>query len=92
MAINEPIQWYPGHMAKAGRQIKEKLKLIDTVVEVLDARVPIASRNPDISQYTAFKQHIILLNKSFAVRATTISAAWMRWAEVLWPGPWSVQR
>ena len=51
-------------MAKADRQIKEKLKLIDTVVEVLDARVPVAGRNPDISQYTAHKNHIIVLNKT----------------------------
>ena len=61
---NEIIQWYPGHMAKAGRQIREKLKLIDTVIEIIDARVPIASRNPDIQQYTHNKQHIILLNKA----------------------------
>ena len=48
MAKSDAIQWYPGHMAKAGRQIREKLKLIDTVIEVIDARVPVASRNPDI--------------------------------------------
>ncbi|MEG1432962.1 ribosome biogenesis GTPase YlqF [Eubacterium sp.] len=64
MAKSDAIQWYPGHMAKAGRQIREKLKLIDTVIEVIDARVPVASRNPDIAQYTAFKRHIILLNKA----------------------------
>ncbi|MEG0075646.1 MAG: ribosome biogenesis GTPase YlqF [Eubacterium sp.] len=64
MEKNDVIQWYPGHMAKANRQIREKLKLIDIVVEVLDARLPIASRNPDINQYTAYKQHIILLNKA----------------------------
>ncbi|MDO4287901.1 MAG: ribosome biogenesis GTPase YlqF [Eubacterium sp.] len=58
------IQWFPGHMAKAERQIKEKLKLIDIVVEVLDARLPVASKNPDIDQYTANKQHLVLLNKS----------------------------
>lgn len=58
------LQWYPGHMKKADRQIKEKLKLIDTVVEVLDARVNYASRNPDIRQYTRNKQHIIVLNKA----------------------------
>ena len=58
------VQWFPGHMTKAGRQIKEKLKLIDIVIEVLDARLPVASKNPDIDQYSAHKQHIILLNKS----------------------------
>jgi ribosome biogenesis GTPase A len=64
MAKSDALQWYPGHMAKAGRQIQEKLKLIDTVIEVLDARVPIASRNPEILKFVGCKGHIILLNKS----------------------------
>lgn len=64
MAKSDAIQWYPGHMAKADRQIREKLKLIDTVIEVLDARVPVASRNPDIQRYIRNKNHIILLNKA----------------------------
>lgn len=51
-------------MKKADREIKEKLKLIDTVIEVLDARVPYSSRNPDIKNYTRNKEHIIVLNKS----------------------------
>ena len=60
------IQWYPGHMAKAGRQIGEKLKLIDVVIEVLDARVPRASRNPGIFKMLKGRcvSHVILLNKS----------------------------
>lgn len=61
---NQELQWYPGHMKKADREIKEKLKLIDTVIEVLDARVPYSSRNPDIKNYTRNKEHIIVLNKS----------------------------
>lgn len=64
MEKNDAIQWYPGHMAKASRQIREKLKLIDIVVEVLDARLPIASKNPDIDQYTEHKRHLVLLNKA----------------------------
>lgn len=64
MDNNQIIQWYPGHMAKANRQIREKLKLIDVVVEVLDARIPLASRNPDINQYCQNKQHLVVLNKS----------------------------
>lgn len=64
MEKNDVIQWYPGHMAKASRQIREKLKLIDIVVEVLDARLPIASKNPDIDQYTEHKRHLVLLNKA----------------------------
>lgn len=60
------IQWYPGHMAKAGRQIHEKLQLIDVVIEVLDARVPRASRNPGIAQMLKGRRvkHVVLLNKS----------------------------
>ena len=60
------IQWYPGHMAKAGRQIGEKLKLIDVVIEVLYARVPRASRNPGIFKMLKGRcvSHVILLNKS----------------------------
>ena len=46
------IQWFPGHMAKTRRQIEEKLKLIDVVVEVLDARIPMSSKNPDIEEMT----------------------------------------
>lgn len=44
------INWYPGHMAKTKRQIAEDLKLIDIVIEILDARIPIASQNPDINK------------------------------------------
>ena len=57
------INWYPGHMAKTKRQIIEDLKLIDIVIELLDARIPISSRNPDIAQITKNKKKIIVLNK-----------------------------
>jgi ribosome biogenesis GTPase A len=57
------INWYPGHMAKTRRQIIEDLKLIDVVIELLDSRIPIASRNPDIAEITKNKKRIILLNK-----------------------------
>ena len=57
------ISWYPGHMAKTRRQITEDLKLIDVVIELLDARIPISSRNPDIKMLTKSKKKIILLNK-----------------------------
>ena len=57
------INWYPGHMAKTRRQITEDLKLIDVVIELLDARIPISSRNPDIKEITKNKKKIILLNK-----------------------------
>lgn len=58
------INWYPGHMAKTRKQIIEDLKLIDVVIELLDARIPLSSRNPDIAQITKGKKKIILLNKS----------------------------
>lgn len=58
------INWYPGHMAKTKRQIVEDLKLIDVVVEILDARIPVSSQNPDIQQYIKNKNRVIVLNKS----------------------------
>ena len=57
-------QWYPGHMTKAIRQMKEDIKLIDIVVELVDARVPNSSRNPDIDSLANNKARIIILNKS----------------------------
>lgn len=58
------INWYPGHMAKTKRQIIEDLKLIDIVIEILDARIPISSQNPDVKEYTKCKDKIMILNKS----------------------------
>ena len=72
------IQWFPGHMAKAERQIREKLRLIDIVIEVLDARLPVGSKNPDIDQYTVHKQHIVLLNKSDLADPAQ-NEAWLRY-------------
>ena len=57
------INWYPGHMAKTKRQIQEDLKLIDVVVEILDARIPFSSRNPDIEEIIKNKDRLIVLNK-----------------------------
>ena len=58
------IQWYPGHMAKARRMLEENLKLIDVVVELVDARAPLATRNPDFDALFSQKSRVILLNKS----------------------------
>lgn len=58
------VNWYPGHMAKTKRQIIEDLRLIDVVVEILDARIPLSSQNPDIGQYIQGKKRLIVLNKS----------------------------
>lgn len=57
------INWYPGHMAKTKREIIEDLKLIDVVIEILDARIPKSSQNPDIKNIIARKKKIVLLNK-----------------------------
>lgn len=57
-------QWYPGHMTKAKRQMQEDIKLIDLVVELVDARVPFSSRNPDIDELGKNKYRLILMNKS----------------------------
>lgn len=57
------LNWFPGHMAKTRKQIAEDLKLVDIVVEILDARIPISSQNPDIKQITQNKKKIIVLNK-----------------------------
>lgn len=58
------IQWFPGHMAKTRRLIKENLKLVDVVIELLDARIPLSSRNPEIDRLVGQKPRIIALNKS----------------------------
>lgn len=57
-------QWYPGHMMKAKRMMQENIKLIDLVIELVDARIPMSSRNPDIDELSKNKSRIILLNKA----------------------------
>ena len=58
------FQWYPGHMTKAKRMMQENIKLIDLVIELLDARIPLSSRNPDIDELGKNKARLVLLNKS----------------------------
>ena len=58
------INWYPGHMAKTKRQIIEDMKLVDVVIELLDARIPKSSQNPDIQGMLKNKKKIVILNKS----------------------------
>lgn len=57
-------QWYPGHMTKAKRMMQENMKLIDLVVEIIDARIPVSSKNPDIDELAKNKARVVLLNKS----------------------------
>ncbi len=58
------FQWYPGHMTKAKRMMQENIKLIDLVIELVDARIPMSSRNPEIDELGKNKARLILLNKS----------------------------
>lgn len=58
------FQWYPGHMTKAKRQMQEDIKLIDLVIELVDARIPLSSRNPDIDELGKQKARLILMNKA----------------------------
>ena len=71
------IQWYPGHMAKARRKIAEELKLVDVVIELLDARIPISSRNPEVDNIVGNKKRIIILNKS-DIADPDANAAWKK--------------
>src|SRR5688572_30388951 len=71
------IQWFPGHMAKARREVTEKLKLIDIVYELVDARIPMSSRNPMIEEILKNKPRIMLLNKADKADA----AVTKRWKE-----------
>ncbi len=64
MDYNMQFQWYPGHMTKAKRQMQEDIKLVDLVIELVDARIPLSSRNPDIDELGKNKARLILLNKS----------------------------
>lgn len=63
MSEMQTIQWFPGHMTKTKRQIQSSLKLVDAVAEIIDARIPISSRNPDLNKLIQNKPRIILLNK-----------------------------
>lgn len=63
MSEIQNIQWFPGHMTKTKRQIEKNLKMVDAVAEIIDARIPISSRNPDIAQLVTNKPRIVLLNK-----------------------------
>lgn len=72
------IQWYPGHMAKTKRLIREKLALIDVVVELLDARLPYSSRNPDMDELCVGKPRVVALNKA-DMADEEITAQWVKW-------------
>lgn len=70
-------QWYPGHMTKAKRMMQENIKLIDLIIELVDARIPMSSRNPDIDTLGQHKSRLILLNKS-DLASEKQNEAWMK--------------
>lgn len=72
------IQWYPGHMTKARRMMQENIKLIDIIVELVDARLPFSSKNPDIDSLAGGKYRVILLNKS-DMADPFVTALWEKW-------------
>ncbi len=74
------FQWYPGHMTKARRMMQENIKLIDLVIELVDARVPLSSRNPDIDELGKNKVRLILLNKADLAEEKW-NDAWLRYFE-----------
>lgn len=78
--IKQNVQWFPGHMAKTRRLIKESLNLVDGVVEILDARVPYSSQNPELDGIIKNKPRIILLNKCDVANPTATSM-WIKFFE-----------
>lgn len=72
----QSIQWFPGHMTKTKRKIQENLKLVDAVAEVIDARIPISSRNPDLDKIIQGKPRIIIMNKC-DMADSNITAQWI---------------
>ena len=74
------IQWFPGHMTKAQRMIEENLKLVDAVCEILDARIPCSSRNPDIDRLAAGKPRLVILNRC-DLADPAVTERWKRWFE-----------
>ncbi len=78
--IKQNVQWFPGHMAKTRRLIKESLNLVDGVVEILDARVPYSSQNPELDDIIKKKPRIVLLNKC-DVANPTATLMWIKYFE-----------
>ena len=73
-----PIQWYPGHIAKAERSLVEQLKKVDVVLEVRDARIPLSSRHPQVENWIGSKEHVLVLNRVDMI-PLQIQQAWTEW-------------
>lgn len=78
--MNNHIHWYPGHIAKAQKQLKEKLNLVDVIIEVIDARIPYASKYKDIESLCGQKPRLILMNKS-DVSDDAMTKTWVKFIE-----------
>ena len=74
------IQWFPGHMAKARRQVEERLKQVDVVMELLDARLPLSSRNPMMQEILSGKPRLVLLNK-YDLADANANRLWLEYFE-----------
>ncbi|OOB79451.1 MAG: ribosome biogenesis GTPase YlqF [Epulopiscium sp. Nuni2H_MBin003] len=72
------IQWYPGHMTKTKRLIQENIKIVDIIIELLDARAPYSTKNPDMDQFANGKQRILLLNKADLANPE-LTQSWVNW-------------
>ncbi|MBD2181539.1 ribosome biogenesis GTPase YlqF [Planktothrix sp. FACHB-1355] len=73
-----PIQWYPGHIAKAEKALKEQLKLVDVVLEVRDVRIPLATQHPQVSQWTGSKTRVLVLNRMDMI-SPQVQKLWESW-------------
>jgi ribosome biogenesis GTPase A len=73
-----PIQWYPGHIAKAQRQLQQQLSKVDAILEIVDARIPLASRHPDLDRWTQNKPRIVVLNRADCIAPQGLQA-WQDW-------------
>ncbi len=73
-----PIQWYPGHIAKAERLLKEQLKRVDVVLEVRDARIPLATRHPQVQEWIANKTKVLVLNRVDMI-SPAVRQLWTQW-------------
>lgn len=73
-----PIHWYPGHIAKAEKQLLEQLKLVDVVIEVRDSRILMSSKHPKIEKWVEGKSHILVCNRIDAI-TSNVKTQWMRW-------------
>ncbi|CCQ68029.1 50S ribosomal subunit maturation GTPase RbgA (B. subtilis YlqF) [Crocosphaera watsonii WH 0402] len=72
------IQWYPGHIAKAERQLKEQLNRVDVIFEVLDARIPLASHHPDVPGWIGDKPRLVVLNRTDMI-PESVRQGWLNW-------------